>query len=80
MHNASMPNVLIRDLPDSVHRELTLRASARGQSLQQFLTGELTRLAATPTLETVFNRISARSSGKVGLEQAVDDLASGRAE
>lgn len=80
MHNASMANVLIRDLPESVHRELTLRASERGQSLQQFLTGELVRLAETPTLESVFNRISARTTGKVGLQQAVDDLTAGRAD
>lgn len=80
MHNASMPNVLIRDLPEHVHRELSLRASARGQSLQQFLTGELMRLAATPTLESVFTRISERATGKVGLEQAVEDLAAGRGE
>lgn len=75
-----MANVLIRDLPESVHRELTLRASERGQSLQQFLTGELVRLAETPTLESLFARISARTTGKVGLDQAVDDLAAGRAD
>ncbi len=78
MHNASMPNVLIRDLPESVHRELAERASERGQSLQQFLTAELTRLAATPTLESLFTRISHRASGRIGLQQAVDDLSIGR--
>ena len=42
-----MANVLIRDLPESVHRELTLRASERGQSLQQFLTAWQAVLHAT---------------------------------
>ncbi|MBT2484309.1 MULTISPECIES: FitA-like ribbon-helix-helix domain-containing protein [unclassified Microbacterium] len=45
-----MPNVLIRDLDPSVHAALAARAEAHGQSLQQYLTAELTRLAGQPTL------------------------------
>ena len=40
-----MSNVLVRDLPDDVHAGLQRRAAAAGQSLQQYLTAELTRLA-----------------------------------
>ena len=73
-----MPNVLVRDLPEPVHEELVRRANAAGQSLQQYLTAELTRLASTPSLEEVLARIDQRRGGRVGLEQAVDDLATER--
>lgn len=66
-----MPNVLIRDLPDDVHVDLQHRAQARGQSLQQYLASELTRLARTPTLEQVLARIGGRRGGSVGFEAAV---------
>ena len=69
-----MPNVLVRDLPEEVHASLQRRAAAAGQSLQQHLTTELTRLASTPTMEDVLARISRRHGGRVGLERAVADL------
>lgn len=69
-----MPNVLVRDLPDEVHAELQRRAQARGQSLQQYLAAELTRLTGTPPLDEVLERISKRRGGQVGLAQAVEDL------
>jgi antitoxin FitA len=69
-----MKNVLVRDLPDDVHAALQRRAEERGQSLQQYLAGELKRLAARPSLDQVLDRIERRHGGRVGLEQAVDDL------
>lgn len=79
MHNESMPNVMIRNLPEGVHAELSRRAAAKGQSLQQFLSAELARLAAAPTLESLFERVSRHTDGRVGLEQAVHDLDADRA-
>ncbi len=73
-----MTNVLIRDLPEETHRQLLRRAEARGQSLQQYLAAELTRLAGSPTLDDVLRRIEARSGGRVGLGQAAADLADER--
>jgi len=73
-----MPNVLVRDLPDDVHAELQRRALQHGQSLQQYLTEELTRLTARPPLAEVLARISSRRGGRVGLDQAVADIASER--
>ncbi len=73
-HNASMPSVLVRDLPDDVHADLQRRAEAAGQSLQQYLVTELTRLARTPTMTEVLARIGRRTGGRVGLEEAVSDL------
>jgi hypothetical protein len=69
-----MPNVLVRDLPEEVHAELQRRAEARGQSLQQYLAGELTRLTAQPPIAEVLDRIGRRKGGRVGLARAVDDL------
>jgi plasmid stability protein len=78
MHNESMPNVLVRDLPEPVHAELSRRARRKGQSLQQYLVAELTRLTSTPSLEEVLERVESRSGGRVGLEQAVADLRADR--
>lgn len=69
-----MTNVLVRDLPEETHRELLRRAEERGQSLQQYLAAELTRLAGSPTLEDVLRRVDTRRGGRVGLAQAAADL------
>lgn len=70
-----MTDVLIRNLPEETHRELVRRAGERGQSLQQYLIAELTRLTVSPTLDDVLTRIATRRGGRVGLDQAVADLA-----
>lgn len=69
-----MPNVLVRDLPDDIHAGLQRRATAQGQSLQQFLTAELTRLATAPSMQDVLARIDRRRGGSVGFDTAVADL------
>jgi antitoxin FitA len=73
-----MPNVLVRDLPDDVHAALQHRAQRNGQSLQQYLATELRRLAERPTITDVLDRIECREGGRVGLAQAVEDLADER--
>jgi antitoxin FitA len=74
-----MSNVLVRDIPEEIHAALQRRAELRGQSLQQYLAGELRRLAERPSIEEVLDRIDRRRGGRVGLRQAVDDLAEERA-
>lgn len=69
-----MPNILVRDLPAEVHAQLQQRAESQGQSLQQYLSTELRRLAGQPTLNEVLDRIGRRRGGKVGFDQAVADL------
>jgi len=78
LHSVSMVNVLVRDLPDDVHHALQQRAARRGQSLQHYLATELKRLAETPSLEEVLDRIERRRGGSVGLRQATEDLAADR--
>lgn len=73
-----MRSVLIRDLTEETHRKLMRQARRRGQSLQQYLAGELRRLASSPTLDEVLARVEARSGGRVGLEQAVEDVTAER--
>lgn len=73
-----MTNVLIRNLPDEVHARLQRRAEQAGQSLQSYLVAELTGLAERPNMEEVLDRIGRRSGGRVGLKQAVKDLAADR--
>jgi antitoxin FitA len=73
-----MPNLLVRDIPDDVHAALQRRAERRGQSLQQFLAGELRRLAERPSVDEVLERIERHRGGRIGLQQAADDLAAER--
>lgn len=63
MHNASMPNVLIRDLDPQVHAALLARAERQGRSLQQYLSIELAKLVAQPTPAELFAEIEARADG-----------------
>ena len=43
--------ITIRGVPDDVRNELAARAAARGQSMQEFLLGELERMASRPTID-----------------------------
>jgi len=70
---------LVRDLPDDVHARLQRRAAAAGQSLQQFLFAELTRVATAPTMDEVLARITRRRRGRVRFDTAVADIADERA-
>ena len=41
--------ITIRDVPEDVHKELAARAARCGQSMQEFLLGELKRFASRPS-------------------------------
>lgn len=49
LHNASMPNMLIRNVDDRLHARLVAHAKADGQSLQQYLLARLEAFAETLT-------------------------------
>lgn len=78
MHNVSMPNVLIRDLDPAVHSVLSSRAEARGQSLQQYLTAELTQLAARPTLTEMLTELAQRPAHHIPSDAIVKAIRDGR--
>jgi len=66
-----MPHVQVRDVPEAVHQALVRRAELAGQSLQQFLAAELVRIAETPTLDEVLDRIELRAKGHLSPRDAV---------
>jgi hypothetical protein len=60
-----MPNVQVRNVPEDVHEELVRKAELAGQSLQQFLVVQLTRIARTPTIDEIRARIERRPKGRL---------------
>lgn len=52
--------VTIRDVPDAVRDELAARAALQGKSMQEYLKGELERLASRPPVERVLAGIRER--------------------
>lgn len=54
--------VTIRDIPTSVRDVLAARAALRGLSMQEFLRGELERIAAKPPIDEVIASIRERKA------------------
>jgi hypothetical protein len=79
MHNACIPNVQIRDVPPEVHEALLRRAEAAGQSLQQYLAAQLAAIAATPTIDEIFDRIERRPKGRLSASEAIAAIDTERA-
>lgn len=69
----------MRDIPEEIHATLQRRAAQRGQSLQQYLSGELKRLAEKPSLDELMDRIELRRGGRGGFREAAEALAEERA-
>lgn len=79
LHNGSMPNVQIKDVPEATHAVLRQRAAAAHQSLQEYLLSRLVREAAQPTLDEVLDRAGGRAGGSLPLAGAVNALRAERA-
>ena len=63
MHNASMAiQITIRNVPEEVRDELASRAALRHQSMQEYLRGELERIASRPAVETWLETVRERKS------------------
>lgn len=54
--------ITIRKVPDQVRNELAARAALQGKSMEEYLRGELERLAERPPLERVLRRIGERKA------------------
>lgn len=52
--------ITIRNVPDDTHAELRARAARAGQSLQEYLRGELFKLASKPDMTTLMAQIQER--------------------
>jgi antitoxin FitA len=79
-YTQSMPSIQIKNVPPEVHRVLRQRAAAAGQSMQEYLLAQLTRVAETETLEEVLDRIGSRSGSTVTLDFAVESIRKEREE
>lgn len=79
MYNACMTNVQIREVPDDVHQALVRKAELAGQSLQQYLSAQLTLIATVPTVDEVIDRIERRAKGRISRAGTVAALQDERA-
>ena len=62
-HNSVMTvQITIRGVPDEVRDELAARAALRGQSMQEYLRGELERIATKPSVEAWLERVQERKA------------------
>ncbi|HEY6578065.1 MAG TPA: hypothetical protein VIY09_01965, partial [Rhizomicrobium sp.] len=52
--------ISIRDVPKGVRDELAARAALQGKSMQEFLSAELERLAAVPSIDAWLKQLRAR--------------------
>ena len=57
--------IQLRNVPDELHRKLKARAAANGQSLSDYLIGEIRAAAERPTPAEVRYRLSQRQPAKV---------------
>ncbi len=62
----------VRNIPERLHRELSKRAKARGQTLTDYVQEVLEREVTRPPAEEVFDRIEARRA--IDLDIRVADL------
>ena len=56
-------SITIRHVPDEVRNELAARAARQGQSLQEYMLSELSRLAAKPALADLIAGVRDRKRG-----------------
>jgi plasmid stability protein len=60
-YSASMPvSMTIRDVPDEIRDVLAARAARAGQSLQEYVRGQLSALAARPEPDELWERVRHR--------------------
>lgn len=52
--------ITIRGVPEKVRDQIAARAAARGQSMQQYLRGELERMVAKPSLDEWLREVRTR--------------------
>lgn len=64
--------IQIRDVPDDLHWLLKTRAARMGMSLSDYLKRELARIAETPTLDEMLDRIRQREP--IELKQSIEDI------
>lgn len=72
-----MTAITIRHVPDEVRNELAARAAQRGQSMQEYLLGELERLTSRPSVESTVlevRRRKRRGTSSLGRDAILAEL------
>lgn len=67
-------NVLVRNVPDSVHAALIRRADIEGKSLQEYLQGVLHEITERPTLAEVMDTVRERLANHEGPAPTRDEI------
>jgi len=62
--------IQVRNVPESLHRGLKVRAATMGMSLSDYLLGELREIASRPTLAEFCERLQKRKPLGVSLDTA----------
>lgn len=62
--------IQVRNVPDRLHRELTRRARARGQTLTDYIQDILEREVGRPPADEVFERVAKRPAVDLGARAA----------
>lgn len=74
-----MGSLQVRDVPEELTRALKQRAARAGQSLSEYVLGELKQIAARPTIDELTERIALRGRMEVSVP-AAEILIQARAE
>ena len=62
--------IQLRNVPDSLHRQLKARAAMEGMSLSEYLIGEVKRAAERPSVRELRERLARRTAVKPRLSSA----------
>ena len=65
--------ITIRGVPEDVRDKIAARAAAKGQSMQEYLRGELVRLAAKPSIEEWLKGVRAFKKA-TGINVSTEDI------
>jgi len=71
--------IQVRDVPDDVHRRLTIRASEERRSLSEFVRAEIVEIARRPSMAEMLERLAGRRGATVP-ESSASALESERGE
>jgi plasmid stability protein len=75
-----MTSVQIRNVPDTVHQRLKVKAAQSGRSLNEYLLAQLEHVATRPELTDLAERIRARDSYEIpSRENVLEAIRDGRA-
>jgi antitoxin FitA len=64
--------VQVKGVPEEVHRTLKARAALRGQTLSDYLRGEMERLAARPSPEELERLLDRDAPSELGRSSAAE--------